>query len=85
MPSYRTLQDLFTKAFSQDGDRLNQLLLLMPLKQQENLSELIERGNGINKLNTIRYDQKDFTYTAISSEVEKALLIVELQQFPPTH
>jgi hypothetical protein len=81
VPSYRTLQDLFTKAFSQEGDRLNQLLLLMPLKQQENLSELIERGNGINKLNTIRSDQKDFTYTAISSEVEKALLIVELYEF----
>jgi hypothetical protein len=81
IPTYRSLQDMFTQAFANEGDRLNQLVLLMPPRQQEQLSILIDRENGITKLNIIRADQKNFTYTAICDEVEKALAIVELYQF----
>ena len=81
IPTYRNLQDMFTQAFANEGDRLNQLVLLMPQGQQEQLSELINREDGITKLNIIRADQKNFTYTAITAEVEKVLAIVDLYKF----
>jgi TnpA family transposase len=81
IPTYRSLQDMFTQAFVNEGDRLDQLILSMPQGQQEQLSELIDREDGITKLNIIRSDQKNFTYTAVSAEVEKALGIAELYKF----
>jgi hypothetical protein len=81
IPTYRSLQDLFTQAFAKENDRLNQLILLIPQVQQEQLSELIARDEGISKLNIIRTDQKNFTYTATSAEVEKALAIATLDSF----
>ena len=81
IPTYRSLQDMFTQAFANESDRLNQLVLLMPQRQQEQLSELIDRKDGITKLNIIRADQKNFTYTAISDEVEKAIVTAKLYQF----
>lgn len=81
IPTYRSLQDMFTKAFANEGDRLNQLVLLIPQRQQEQLSELVDRKDGITKLNIIRTDQKNFTYTALCDEVEKAIAIAELYQF----
>ena len=81
IPTYRRLQDMFTQAFVNEGDRLDQLILLMPQEQQEPLSELIDREDGITKLNILRSDQKNFTYTAVSAEVEKALGIAELYKF----
>jgi len=53
----------------------------MPREQQEQLSELINREDGITKPNIIRADQKNFTYTAISAEVEKALGLEGLYKF----
>ena len=81
IPTYRSLQDMFTQSFVNERDRLNQLILLMPHGQQEQLSELIDREDGITKLNIIRADQKNFTYTAISAEVEKALGLEGLYKF----
>ncbi|TXL17443.1 transposase, partial [Methylococcaceae bacterium HT3] len=81
IPTYRSLQDMFTQSFVNERDRLDQLILLMPLGQQEQLSELIDREDGITKLNIIRADQKNFTYTAISAEVEKALELEGLYKF----
>jgi hypothetical protein len=81
IPTYRSLQDLFTQAFAKENERLNQLILLIPQVQQDQLSELIDRDEGISKLNIIRTDQKNFTYTATSAEVEKALAIAELYSF----
>lgn len=81
IPSYRTLQDMFTRAVSKETKRLNELMLRIPQRQQEQLIELIIQEDGITKLNTIRVDQKNFTYTAISSEVKKALLLTEVYEF----
>ncbi len=81
IPTYRSLQDMFTQSFANERDRLDQLILLMPHGQQEQLSELIDREDGITKLNIIRADQKNFTYTAISAEVEKALGLEGLYKF----
>ena len=81
IPSYRTLQDLFTQAFSTESERLSKLIILIPQAQQEQLLELITRENGISKLNIIRSDQKNFQYTAIKTEVDKALKIADLYEF----
>ncbi|HAU0358773.1 TPA: DUF4158 domain-containing protein, partial [Legionella pneumophila] len=50
LPTYRTMQDLFTRAFSTEKERLEKLILLIPQKQQEKLSDLIKREDGITKL-----------------------------------
>ena len=81
LPTYRNLQDLFTRAFSKEISRLNQLTEAIPQAQQVQLSELIEKEDGITKLNIIRSDQKNFKYSAIKIEVDKALAIAELYKF----
>lgn len=53
----------------------------MPEDQQATLSELIDREEGITRLNILRIDQKNFTYTALCAEVKKALEITDLYQF----
>jgi hypothetical protein len=72
---------MFTQSFANERDRLDRLILLMPHGQQKQLSELIDREDGITQLNIIRADQKNFTYTAISAEVEKALGLEGLYKF----
>jgi hypothetical protein len=84
IPSYRNFQDLFTRAFSTENERINQLVMLMPETQQEDLMELVIREDGISKLNIIRSDQKNFQYTAIRNEVDKALKIANLYEFSKT-
>jgi hypothetical protein len=79
--SYRNLQDLFTDAFFKENERLGRLVMLIPHAQQEQLSELITREDGISKLNIIRSDQKNFQYTAVKSEVDKAVKIADLYEF----
>ncbi len=81
IPTYRNLQDMFTRAFAKENERLSQLLLLIPKAQQEKLSELLEREDGISKLNVIRSDQKNFQYTAIKAEADKAITIEGLYKF----
>lgn len=81
LPSYRTLQDMFTAAFSAEEERLNLIILSIPENQQKQLSDLINRDDGISQLNIIRADQKDFQYTAVRAEVEKAQKISDLYEF----
>ena len=81
IPSYRTLQDIFSSAFSVEDRRLNSIVLSIPLSQQEQLTSLIHRDDGLTQLNLIRADQKDFQYTAVRTEVDKALLITDLYAF----
>ena len=42
---------------------------------------MVEQIDGISKLNVIRSDQKNFKYTAVKDEVDKALLISSLYEF----
>ena len=65
LPSYRTLQDLFTRAFSRESERIGKLIQLIPQEQQEKLSNLIKREEGSTKFNVIRADQKSFKYNPI--------------------
>ena len=81
VPTYRKLQDMFSNAFSIEEKRLNKLLLSISKCKQRQLSELINRENGISQLNIIRADQKNFQYTAVKTEVEKAQRIADLYEF----
>jgi len=81
IPSYRKLQDLFSAAFSAEEARLKPLLQSMPVYRREQLSELVEHEDGLNQLNLLRADQKDFQYTAVRFEIEKAQKIEDLYQY----
>ena len=88
IPTYRQFQRLFTSAFAIEDDRLNVLLLTVPAYEQQQLSALLERDEGISQFNIIRADQKDFQYTAVKAEAEKAekitCLYIFAKQFIPT-
>jgi TnpA family transposase len=81
IPTYRNLQDLLTKAIAKEDKRLEQLINLIPQYKQEQLSALIVKEDGVTQLNTIRSDQKNFTFTQTRAEVSKALEISELYEF----
>lgn len=81
IPTYRNLQDMFTQAFAKENKRLDQLMELIPKVQQEQLSDLITKKDGITQLNIIRSDQKNFKYMATRAEVDKASAIGELYTF----
>ncbi|HHI9907284.1 TPA: Tn3 family transposase, partial [Legionella pneumophila] len=81
LPSYRTLQDLFTRAFSRESERIGKLIQLIPQEQQEKLSNLIKREEGSTKFNVIRADQKSFKYNPIKEEVAKAVELLDLYAF----
>lgn len=81
LPTYRTLQDLFTKSFGLERERLDHLLFSVPKHIKDKLVDLIRNDDGIIDLNSIRSDQKDFQYTAVKLEVEKANKIAELYEF----
>ncbi len=50
IPTYRTLQDLFTHALAKENERLSRLISLIPQQRQAELSELIALEDGITKL-----------------------------------
>ncbi|EDV5024043.1 transposase [Salmonella enterica subsp. enterica serovar Ball] len=54
---------------------------MLPAVITEQLAALVQRDDGITALNIIRADQKDFQYTAVRMEVDKALRIEDLYQF----
>ena len=81
LPKYRTLQNLFTKAYGIEKKRLNEVMSSIPGHIQSKLQDLIKSDNSLTELNIIRSDQKNFQYTAIKLEVEKAEKITELYQF----
>jgi len=81
IPTYRSLQDLLTNAITREDERLRQLINLIPQDKQGQLSALITKEDGITQLNTIRSDQKNFTYTQTRAEVSKAIEILKLYEF----
>jgi len=81
IPTYRTLQDLFTTAFKLEEKRFNQIISIIPEHHQKQLEVLIENNNGISQLNIVRTDQKDFQFTAVRAEIEKAQSLADLYEF----
>ena len=84
IPSYRTLQDLFTQVFKEERHRLDEVMLKIPEHLQIKLEDLIKNDNGLSQLNVIRMDQKDFKYSAINKEVKKSTCLVGLYQLSKT-
>lgn len=81
IPTYRTFQDLFSSAYSAEEARLQPLLRAIPPSLQDQLSLLLEHEDGLNQLSLLKADQKDFQYTAVKFEIDKALSIEDLYQF----
>jgi hypothetical protein len=73
IPSYTTLQDLFSRAFAVEEKRLSAVIASISASLTDELSALIHREDGITALNIIRSDQKDFQYTAVH-EIDRGRL-----------
>jgi TnpA family transposase len=84
IPSYRTIQDLFTRVFKTERMRLDAAISEIPENLQKRLDDIIKNENGLTYLNIIRMDQKDFSYTALKREVKKAIKISPLYQLCKT-
>jgi len=83
-PSYRTIQDLFTRVFKTERDRLEKIMRKIPSDLIQQLDEIIKNDDGLTQLNIIRMDQKDFSYTALKLEVKKVEKIKDLYQLCKT-
>jgi len=81
MPAYRKLQDIYSESYNNELARLSVLLDSVPQDIKLQLDSLIKKDDGILSLNDIRYDQRDFSYTAIKSIVEKVNELAEIYQF----
>ncbi|WP_342269929.1 Tn3 family transposase [Rickettsia endosymbiont of Orchestes rusci] len=81
IPKYRTLQDIFSKAFSTEEARLNNIISFIPDNIKQQLTEVVNNDGSIRQLNSMRCDQKNFQYTAVKLEIKKVQKIEELYQF----
>ncbi len=80
LPSYRTLQNIFTQLFKHEKDRLNALIEKLPKSVKDDMGSLLINDEGITQLNIIRTDQKDFNYRSIRSELKKVNQLTTLYQ-----
>ncbi len=80
IPSYRTLQDMFTAAFSAEEARLKAIIFSISAVQRDQLSNLLTREEGTSQLELIRVDQKDFQFTALRNEIDKASQLADLYE-----
>lgn len=81
IPKYRTLQDIFSKAFSGENARLNKIIASIPENIKQQLKEVANNSESVKQLSIIQCDQRDFQYTAVTLEIKKAHAIRELYQF----
>lgn len=81
IPKYRTLQDIFSKAFSAEEVRLNKIITSIPENIKQQLQEVANNSESVKQLSIIQCDQKDFQYTAVTLEIKKAQAIEKLYQF----
>ncbi len=80
-PTYRKLQDMFSEAFAVEEARIKPILQSIPDYWREQLSALIDHEDGLNQLTLLKADQKDFQYTAVKFEIEKAQSLEALYRF----
>jgi TnpA family transposase len=82
IPKYRTLQDIFSKVFSVEEARLNNIMSSIPDNIKKQLSgDVVNNYGSVIQFNIMRCDQKNFQYTAVKLEVKKAQEIEELYHF----
>lgn len=72
IPSYRTLQELFSKAITQEASRLNTLMTKLLSKSATNaLDKFLEKLDTTEHLTLLKADQKNFSFTALKKEIRK--------------
>ncbi|NQY65063.1 MAG: Tn3 family transposase [Alteromonadaceae bacterium] len=71
LPAYRKLQDMYSEAYKNELIRLSLILNKIPDEIKDQLHTLINDNEVILSLNDLRYDQKNFNYGEIVSEVAK--------------
>lgn len=72
LPSYRSLQNLFTGAVSREKQRLTKLISqVLPESARNALDEFFKRKDSISKLAVLKSDQRNFQFKALKKEVEK--------------
>ncbi len=81
IPAYRIFQNIIGAAHAAEQQRVDGIVAEIPATNIRQLKKMIVRENGVSQLNTARTDQKDFQYTAIKNEIEKAELMRPLYMF----
>lgn len=71
MPTYRTLQDIYSYAYNIVNTEVANIFNTINTEQKKALDDLLSSDETIVSLNTIRYDQIDFSYTEVKNEVIK--------------
>jgi len=72
IPGYRTFQDLFSNAITQEKNRLTKLSSqLLPKSMQKSLDDILAKEDTISQLTLLKNDQKNFSFTALRKEVGK--------------
>ncbi|OTA15742.1 transposase [Xenorhabdus vietnamensis] len=61
IPSYRTLQDMFSSAFITEENRLDVAVSSLPTAITDQLIALVQRDDGITALNIIRAESEGFS------------------------
>lgn len=81
IPSYRVLQDIFSKVISLEEKRLSTIISSIPDEIDNTLNDIVNNQEVAIYFNVIRSDQKNFQYTALRLEVKKAQELEELYHF----
>ena len=85
LPSYRTMQDLYSEANAQEMAKLHHLIEGIPQNIKDELTSLVHNDNTdddkVITLQSIRYDQQDFSYTEVRGGVNKINALSRLYQF----
>ena len=85
VPTYRKLQDIYSESYQNELARISTFINSVPQNIKSQLDSLIKKDDGIFSLNDVRYDQRDFSYTAIKCVVEKVNELTEIYQFCKYH
>ncbi len=83
LPTYRTLQDLYSDSYAQEMTHLNDLIDKIPSRITTTLNDLIykEDENDVVSLKEMRYDQKNFSYSEVRGGINKINALTEIYWF----
>lgn len=81
IPSYRILQDIFSKVISAEENRLSKIISNIPEYIDNKLNDIANNKELDITFNVIRSDQKNFQYTALRLEIKKAKELEDIYHF----
>ena len=86
LPSYRRLQDLYSKTYAQETYRIAAILNTMSDGAVKTIDRLIhgEGKDNIISINDVRHDPRNFKYKEVTHQLEKAITIKGLYIFTKT-